>query len=115
MAGPADSSGSDDVRKEDGGEQNGSAKAGGKPRKIPKLPMVRHNRKWFRCRTLKSTAARVQLEFGGFEDSTGPFWLPANSDRIWHGSYKGKDWRHLVRRCATMRLAACTVAICRFG
>lgn len=24
-------------------------------------------------------------------------WLPKDCDRIWRGSYKGKDWRHLVR------------------
>ncbi len=93
QASPAVSGGSDDARNSDRGEGGGGA---AKARKIPKLPMVRHNRKWYRCRTLKSTAARVQLEFGGFESSAAPFWLPTDSDRIWRGSYKGKDWRHLV-------------------
>jgi len=23
-------------------------------------------------------------------------WLPKDSTRIWTGSYKGKDWKHLV-------------------
>lgn len=26
----------------------------------------------------------------------GPVWLPRDSDRIWTGSYKGKDWKYLV-------------------
>ena len=95
-ASPVNSGGSDDARNSDQGEGGGGGSSG-KPRKIPKLPMVRHNRKWFRCRTLKSTAARVQLEFGGFESTAAPFWLATDSDRIWRGSYKGKDWRHLVR------------------
>lgn len=104
-ASPADSGGSDDARKSDRGEGGGGGACSGKPRKIPKLPMVRYNRKWYRCRTLKSTAARVQLEFGGFESAPAPFWLPTDSDRLWRGSYKGKDWRHLVR----LSLPTCTI------
>ena len=37
--------------------------------------------------------------FGGVVEagsSGGPFWLPRDSERLWRGSYKGKDWRHLV-------------------
>ena len=30
-------------------------------RKIPKLPMVRHGRKWYRARLLKDTAQRVHI------------------------------------------------------
>ncbi|KAK9842199.1 hypothetical protein WJX81_000205 [Elliptochloris bilobata] len=76
----------------------GAGAAGGKPkrqRKIPKLPMVRHGKKWYRARLLKEAAARVLLEFTGFEEQTGPLWLPKDSDRIWRGSYKGRDWRYL--------------------
>ena len=39
-------------------------------------------------------------EFTGFEEQTGPLTLPRDSDRIWRGSYKGKDWRYLVRPCS---------------
>ena len=63
---------------------------------LPKLPMVRHGKQWFRCKNMKSTAAKVQLEYCGFEDNNTPFWLPLTSPRLWRGSYKGKDWRHLV-------------------
>ena len=38
----------------------------------------------------------VAAEFTGFEEQTGPLWLPKDSDRIWRGSYKGRDWRYLV-------------------
>lgn len=30
-------------------------------RKIPKLPMVRHGKKWYRARLLKDTGSRVQI------------------------------------------------------
>ena len=26
-------------------------------------------------------------------------WLPKDSERLWRGSYKGKDWRYLVGPC----------------
>ena len=35
-------------------------------------------------------------EFTGFEEVSGTISLPRESDRIWRGSYKGKDWRYLV-------------------
>jgi hypothetical protein len=35
-------------------------------------------------------------EFTGFEEVSGTVSLPRESDRIWSGSYKGKDWRYLV-------------------
>ena len=38
-----------------------------------------------------------RAEFTGFEEQTGPLNLPRDSDRIWRGSYKGKDWRYLVQ------------------
>ncbi|KAK9830353.1 hypothetical protein WJX72_011216 [[Myrmecia] bisecta] len=63
--------------------------------KIPKLPMVRHGKKWYRARLLKDNNNRVLIEFAGFEQESAPVWLPKESDRIWRGSYKGKDWRHL--------------------
>ena len=165
-------------------------------RKIPKLPMVRHGKKWYRARLLKDSGQRVQIgtarrllqalssdepalcctgtspaalvphcliephgaemfqgascppvptsaasllcmirlppiqrvsnelhsgltahvcllsacrysrlshirtcahaEFTGFEEVNGTVSLPRESDRIWRGSYKGKDWRYLV-------------------
>ena len=33
-------------------------------------------------------------EFTGLEDA-GPIWLPQDCERIWRGSYKGRDWRYL--------------------
>jgi hypothetical protein len=149
-----------DSHSDDGGAGGAPSHGGGgggahakRPRKIPKLPMVRHGKKWYRARLLKDTALRVQIgarpgpsthvpspaevpvmhaciecmqsprcatreldmaralvcrgtdvgwifwdaEFTGFEEQTGPLTLPRDSDRIWRGSYKGKDWRYLVR------------------
>ncbi len=65
----ASTSSEGDSHSEDGGAAaaagGGAAGAGsGKPkrqRKIPKLPMVRHGKKWYRARLLKEAAARVQL------------------------------------------------------
>lgn len=67
----ASTSSEGDSHSEDGGGAavvaGGSASAGaggGKPkrqRKIPKLPMVRHGKKWYRARLLKEAAARVLL------------------------------------------------------
>ena len=45
-------------------------------------------------------------EFTGFEEVSGSISLPRESDRIWRGSYKGKDWRYLVSLCA-MCLSCC--------
>lgn len=95
------SGGSDDALHTDGG---GSA-AASRLKQLPNLPMVRHNHKWYRCRTLKTTAKQVQLEFQGFESNAAPFSLPLNSERLWRGSYKGRDWRHLVRSLAGNRPA----------
>jgi len=64
---------------------------------LPKLPMVRHGKQWLRCKTLRATSSKVQLECCGFVGEKPAFWLPLTSDRLWRGSYKGKDWRHLVR------------------
>ena len=36
-------------------------KAAAKPIKIPRLPMVRHARKWYRCRVLKDAGDRVLM------------------------------------------------------
>lgn len=65
----ASTSSEGDSHSEDGGAAApaggaGGAAAGGKPkrqRKIPKLPMVRHGKKWYRARLLKEAATRVQL------------------------------------------------------
>ena len=38
----------------------------------------------------------LAAEFTGFEEVSGTISLPRESDRIWRGSYKGKDWRYLV-------------------
>lgn len=63
--------------------------------KVAKLPMVRHSGVWYRARTLQEKATRVLLEFPGFAALTPPFWLGRDSDRIWRGSYKGRDWKYL--------------------
>jgi len=94
-ASPTGSSGFSDGKGED--EEGGHAQDSTKLRALPKLPMVRHGKQWFRCKNIKITAAKVQLEYCGFEDNNTPFWLPLTSPRLWRGSYKGKDWRHLVR------------------
>lgn len=87
-----------------GGDENnlhGTAEGGGGGgalrAKIPKLPMVRSGKKWYRARLMKEERGRVLLE-SSCKGSEGaqPFWLPKESDRIWHGSYKGRDWKYLV-------------------
>ncbi|GAB4815866.1 hypothetical protein N2152v2_002912 [Parachlorella kessleri] len=71
-------------------------RARGRLPKIPKLPMVRQDDSgWYRARLLEDAGERVLLEFTGFEGQFVPMWLPRTSDRIWRGSYKGKDWKHL--------------------
>lgn len=74
------------------------------PLKVPKLPMIRAGRGWYRGRLMGESAdgERVLVEVPGApnSDSDGqqqPFWLPVTSDLIWRGSYKGKDWKYLVR------------------
>jgi hypothetical protein len=56
------SSADGDSHSEDGNQSHGEQ---GPPvkrsRKIPKLPMVRHGKKWYRARLLKDTSARVQI------------------------------------------------------
>lgn len=66
-----------------------------KPIKIPKLPMVKQGNKWYRARVVQETTTSAQFEFAGYEAVMPMIWLPRNSDRIWFGSYKGKDWRYL--------------------
>ena len=39
---------------------------------------------------------RLCAEFPGVVGASD-VWLPKDSTRIWTGSYKGKDWKHLVR------------------
>jgi hypothetical protein len=84
---------SDDALKTDG---EGVCSASSRLHQLPNLPMVRHNHRWYRCRTLRTTNKTVQLEFQGFESETTPFTLSLVSNRLWRGSYKGRDWRHLV-------------------
>lgn len=67
-----------------------------RPLKLPKLPMVRQGRgRWYRARVLQDTGSKVLLEFTGFEHMLPALWLPRDTDRVWRGSYKGKDWRYL--------------------
>lgn len=66
-----------------------------KPPKIPKLPMVRQGKRWYRARLMKETDEKALIEFAGFEAVLPTVWLPKVSHRIWFGSYKGKDWRYL--------------------
>jgi len=50
-----------DSHSDDGHNSNGNHTTAKKLRKIPKLPMVRHGKKWYRARLLKDTASRVQI------------------------------------------------------
>jgi len=97
IASPAASGGTSD------GGGGGNMTADGLPT-LPKLPMVRHGKQWLRCKTLRATSSKVQLECCGFVGEKPAFWLPLTSDRLWRGSYKGKDWRHLVRIMPTLPL-----------
>lgn len=38
----------------------------------------------------------IRAEVPEFPDAEDPFWIDRSSERIWSGSYKGKDWRHMV-------------------
>jgi hypothetical protein len=80
-----------------GGPTATKAPSQGKVIKIPKLPMVQFGNAWYRAKLMKDVGARVMLEYQGFSHEGGPFWLPKDHPRIWRGSYKGRDWRHLVR------------------
>ena len=62
--------------------------------KIPKLPMVKEGEHWYRTRVLKETEKRIHVEFAGYEQTMPATWLPKFSERVWLGSYKGKDWRY---------------------
>lgn len=62
--------------------------------KIPKLPMVKEGAHWYRTRVLKETDKRIHVEFAGYEHTMPATWLPKFSERVWLGSYKGKDWRY---------------------
>ncbi|KAL6771099.1 hypothetical protein ACKKBF_B33905 [Auxenochlorella protothecoides x Auxenochlorella symbiontica] len=100
-----------DAEEEEGGERAGPAagpsrKRGAasapaparaaKPLRIPKLPMVLQGRgSWYRARVVKDAGDRVLLEFTGFEDQFPALWLARGTDRIWRGSYRGKDWKYL--------------------
>lgn len=50
-----------DSHSDDGHNSNGNHMPAKKLCKIPKLPMVRHGKKWYRARLLKDTANRVQI------------------------------------------------------
>ncbi|KAK9863572.1 hypothetical protein WJX84_000196 [Apatococcus fuscideae] len=63
--------------------------------KLPKLPMVLKGSKWYRGRLLRDSGPRVLVEASGLEDPPAQEWLPKESERLWRGSYKGKDWRYL--------------------
>eukprot|EP00803_Ostreobium_quekettii_P008210 evm.model.scf_2401.1 EVM.evm.TU.scf_2401.1 scf_2401:494-15580(-) len=65
--------------------------------KLPRMPMVLHNKEWYRARILREEEDRIFVEFTGFEDGSfvKPFWLSKDSGLIWRGSYRGKDWKYL--------------------
>jgi len=44
----------------------------------------------------------VLLHYQGYDPEGGPFWLDADSPRLWLGSYKDKDWKYLVRGLAVV-------------
>ena len=50
-----------DSHSDDGHNSNGGHAPAAKMRKIPKLPMVRHGKKWYRARLLRDTGSRVQI------------------------------------------------------
>ncbi|GIL78154.1 hypothetical protein Vretimale_7524 [Volvox reticuliferus] len=88
------------------GQAQGHSATG--PLKVPKLPMIRAGRGWYRGRLMRESmdGQRVLVDVpgapnpGSSSSSSGhpqnqPFWLPVTSDRIWRGSYKGKDWKYL--------------------
>jgi hypothetical protein len=64
------------------------------PPKIPKLPMVRQGEHWYRARVLKENKDTILVEFAGYEHSLPSICLPKYCDRVWLGSYKGRDWRY---------------------
>lgn len=55
----------------------------------------------------RSARCLVRAEFTGFEEVNGSIPLPRESDRIWRGSYKGKDWRYLVSLTRPAQLCVC--------
>ncbi|GAX78899.1 hypothetical protein CEUSTIGMA_g6338.t1 [Chlamydomonas eustigma] len=94
--------------------------------KIPRLPMIRFGRRWYRGNVLLEQSGkeveeasarladldpagdaadppspsalisgRVQLECPGLEEAESPFWMSRDSDRLWRGSYKNRDWKYL--------------------
>ncbi len=54
-------------------------------------------------------------EEGGPGCGGTPFWLPRDSERLWRGSYKGKDWRHLVRVCVCVEEGSWGLWLCANG
>jgi hypothetical protein len=80
--------------------------------------MVQYGKKWYRAKVLKDAGSKVMLEYQGFSHEGGPFWLARDHARIWRGSYKGKDWRYLVRNCSrhsTTAVAAAVKCVMRGG
>ncbi|GMH43790.1 hypothetical protein BSKO_11724 [Bryopsis sp. KO-2023] len=86
-----------EMKHEDEDDGAGSKKSGRSTFKLPRMPMIKHEKAWYRARILKTERERVFVEFTGFEDGSlvKPFWIRKDSDRIWTGSYRGKDWKHL--------------------
>jgi len=76
--------------------QNPKPVPGARPAKIPKLPMVQFQGRWYRAKVLRDQPSRVMVEYQGVNHEGGPVWLAKDSSRLWRGSYKGKDWRYLV-------------------
>jgi len=70
---------------------------------VPEQPMVMYgdSRKWYQAAVLQRDAdlGAVLVQFQGLSDPAAedPFWLDADSPRLWLGSYKDKDWKYLVR------------------
>eukprot|EP00798_Chlamydomonas_sp_ICE-L_P020303 gene20303-27061_t len=91
----------------DGAHEEGSEPAQ-EAKKLPKLPMVRFGKKWYRSRVVRDTCARVMLEAPSGCNAEGDpiamlegctpgasFWLLRDHERLWRGSYRGKHWKHL--------------------
>jgi hypothetical protein len=84
------------VSKKRGRSESKSAYSQGKrpAPKIPKLPMVQQGGHWYRARVLEETVKDILVEFAGYEGTLPSTRLPKYSERVWMGSYKGKDWRY---------------------
>lgn len=62
------------------------------------MPMVEYGNLWYRVRIKDEDEDNIFIEFTGFEDGSlvQPFWIRKDSDKVFKGSYRGKDWKYMV-------------------